>query len=62
MDYLNEPLQRCDKNALVGIVKNLCVYFQDVLQSYVEEPEDEENNGELNRQRDCENHYSGSIV
>jgi hypothetical protein len=45
MEYLNEPLQRCDKNALLGIVKSLCVEFQDILEYYVLEPE--ENNGEL---------------
>jgi WD40 repeat protein len=46
MEYLNEPLQRCDKNALVSIVKSLCVKFQDTLESHVDYPED--NNGELN--------------
>jgi WD40 repeat protein len=46
MEYLNEPLQRCDKNALVGIAKRLCVKFQDILEHYVAYPE--ENNGELN--------------
>ena len=45
MEHLNELLQRCDKNALVDIVKSLCVNFQDVLEYYVEEPQD--NNGEL---------------
>jgi hypothetical protein len=43
MEYLDEPLQRCDKNALVGIVKILCVKFQDILEHHVEYPE--ENNG-----------------
>jgi WD40 repeat protein len=46
MEYLNEPLQRCDKNALVDIVKNLCAMFQDILELHVDYPE--ANNGELN--------------
>ena len=45
MECLNEPLQRCDKNALVGIVNSLFVEFQGILEHYVDHPE--ENNGEL---------------
>jgi WD40 repeat protein len=37
MECLNEPLQRCDKNALVGVVKSLCAMFQE---RYLDELED----------------------
>jgi WD40 repeat protein len=42
MENLNGLLQRCDKNALVGVVKRLCAMFQE---KYLDEPE--EHDGEL---------------
>jgi hypothetical protein len=59
MEYLNEPLQRCDKNALVGIVKSLCVSFQETLEHHVDHPE--EDNGELNS-ADVKKYYSQRII
>ena len=46
MEDPTELLQRCDKNALVSVVKNLCVKFQEILEWHEDEPE--ENNSELN--------------
>ena len=46
-DHMTEPLQRCDKSALISVVKNLCVRFQYILQDFVEEPEG--NDGALDR-------------
>jgi WD40 repeat protein len=49
MNGTNELLlQRCDKNALVGVVGDLCVVFNEYLERHVDYPE--ENDGEL----DCE--------
>ena len=47
MECLNEPLQRCDKGALVGIVKSLCVQCEEILEHCVDEPQ--EGNGELDK-------------
>ena len=38
MEILNEMLEQCDKNALVGVVKNLCV----MLEEYEDAPEENE--------------------
>jgi hypothetical protein len=45
IEDLTELLQRCDKNALVGVVKRLCVKMQGILVCYVNLPT--KNNGEL---------------
>jgi hypothetical protein len=37
VEGLNKLLQRCDKNALVGVIKDLCAMFQD---TYLDEPEE----------------------
>ena len=36
MSSLDELLQRCDKNTLVGVVKSLCV----VSEEYLDDPEE----------------------
>jgi WD40 repeat protein len=40
MDGLNELLLQCDKNALVVVVKNLCVMFQEKMELYLDDPEE----------------------
>ena len=48
MEGLNELLQECNKNALVGIVQSLCVLFQRILTYYLFEEHYHENDGTLN--------------
>ena len=53
---LNELLQQCDKNTLVGVVRKLCAMFQEV---YLDEPD--EHNGFL-RSRDVRGVVCSALI